>query len=51
MFPYEKEEECLSGYRAELVIQRPRVQVLTCLLAEGITLGGPEIKSLATIVI
>lgn len=51
MFPYEKEEAWLSGYRAELVIKRPRVQVLTCLLAPRITLGGPEIKSLATIVI
>ena len=51
MFPYKKEEAWLSGYRAELVIQRPRVQVLTCLLAEGIILGDPEIKSLATIVI
>ena len=38
MFPYEKEEARLSGYRAELVIQRPRVRVLTCLLAVGITL-------------
>ena len=50
MFPYEKEEARLSGYRAELVIQRPRVRVLTCLLAVGISLGGPEFKSLATIV-
>ena len=51
MFPYEKEEAWLSGYRVELVIQRPRVQVLTCLLAAGITRGGLEIKSLVTIVI
>ena len=51
MFPYQKEETWLSGHRAELVIQRPRVQVLNCLLAEGISFGGPEIKSLATIVI
>ena len=51
MFPYEKEEVWLSGYTAELVIQRPQVRVLTCLLAVGITLGGPEFKSLATIVI
>jgi len=38
MFPYEKEEAWLSGYRAEIVIQRTRVQVLSCLLAAGITL-------------
>ena len=51
MFPYEMEKAWLSGYRAELAIQRPRVQVLTCLLAAGITVGDPEIKSLANIVI
>ena len=42
MFPYKKEEAWLSGYGAGLVIQRPRVQVLTSLLA-GITLSSPEI--------